>query len=198
LCSERQTLNKELPGSQEEGGPVTDEPTIDVKTGEALSQDEINKILTLCSNAFEEDYEPFLQTFTQPIHVVAKLGTKLVSHALWITRWLQVGDSPLLCTAYVEAVATERSYRGRGYATLVMARLGQEIQSYEIGALSPADTSLYTRLGWEYWQGPLYARKEGRLIPIPGETAMILRTSKTPVLNTHAPLSIEWREMEVW
>lgn len=177
---------------------MTGKLSIDLKSGEALSQDEINEILTLCSNAFEEDFKPFLQTFTQPIHVVAKLGTKLVSHALWITRWLQAGDSPLLRTAYVEAVATERSYRRRGYATLVMARLGQEIQSYEIGALSPAETSLYTRQGWEYWQGPLYARKEGRLIPIPGETAMILRTPKTPAMNTRAPLSIEWREKEVW
>jgi hypothetical protein len=79
-----------------------------------------------------------------------------------------------------------------------MRRLGQEIQDYDIGALSPADTSLYKRLGWEYWQGSLYARKQGRLIPIPGETAMVLRTSSTLPLNIHAPLSIEWREGEVW
>ena len=174
------------------------EPSIEVKTGEALSQDEVNEILTLCSDAFEEDFKPYLQTFSHPTHVLARINGKLASHALWITRWLQVGDPPTLRTAYVEAVATENAHRGRGYATLVMQRLNQEIQRYDIGALSPADTGLYARLGWEYWQGPLYARKDGRLIPVPDETAMILRTLKTPALNIHAPISIEWREGEIW
>jgi len=177
---------------------VTDKLTIEIKSDHGLTRDEVNAILTLCSDAFEEDYEPYLQTFYYPTHVLAKLNTKLVSYALWYTRWMQVDNGPLLRTAYVEAVSTGRSFRGHGYATLVMRCLNQEIQAYDIGALSPADTSLYTRLGWEYWQGPLYARKEGRLIPIPGETAMILRTSKTSTLNIHAPLSIEWREGEVW
>jgi aminoglycoside 2'-N-acetyltransferase I len=177
---------------------VTTKPSIEIKTGETLSQDEIRKILSLLTDAFEEDFEPFLQSFKQPTHVIAKLGDKLVSHALWITRWLQVSDYPLLHTAYVEAVATEGSHRRSGYATLVMARLNQEIQDYDIGALSPADTTLYARLGWEYWQGPLYSRKEDQFILVPNETAMILRTKNTPGLNTHAPLSIEWREGEVW
>ncbi len=177
---------------------MTDKPSIEITAGEALSRNEVNEILTLCSEAFEEDFEPYLQTFNDPIHVMAKLDTKLVSHALWITRWLQVGDSPLLRTAYVEAVATKQSLRRRGYATLVIAQVNHQIQDYDIGALSPADTSLYIRLGWEYWKGPLYTRKDDQLILVPNETAMILRTKNTPALNIHEPISIEWREGEVW
>lgn len=172
--------------------------SIEIKGGDALSLDEYTAVLTLCSDAFEEEMEPYFRTFSHPIHVLAVLDGKLISHALWITRWLQLGDFPLLRTAYVEAVATDESFRRRGYSSHVLSRLQREIQDYDIGALSPAETSLYERLGWEYWQGPLYARKDDELILLPDETAMILRTSNTPALNIQAPLSIEWREGEIW
>lgn len=172
--------------------------SIEIKGGDALSLDEYTAVLTLYSEAFEEEMEPYFRTFSHPIHVLAVLDGKLISHALWITRWLQLGDFPLLRTAYVEAVATDESFRRRGYSSHVLSRLQREIQDYDIGALSPAETSLYERLGWEYWQGPLYARKDDELILLPDETAMILRTSNTPALNIQAPLSIEWREGEIW
>jgi aminoglycoside 2'-N-acetyltransferase I len=172
--------------------------SIEIKGGDALSLDEYTAVLTLCSDAFEEEMEPYFRTFSHPIHVLAVLDGKLISHALWITRWLQLGDFPLLRTAYVEAVATDESFRRHGYSSHVLSRLQREIQDYDIGALSPAETSLYERLGWEYWQGPLYARKDDELILLPDETAMILRTSNTPALNIQAPLSIEWREGEIW
>jgi len=172
--------------------------TIEIKPGDALSKDERESIINLCSDAFEELYEPYLQVFKEPTHILLKLEGTLVSHALWITRWLQVEDCPLMQTAYVEGVATEGRHRNRGYATLVMQCLAAQIQGWEIGALSPAETSLYARVGWEYWQGPLYARKEGKLIPVPGESAMILRIPRTPILDLYAPISIEWREGDVW
>jgi hypothetical protein len=80
-----------------------------------------------------------------------------------------------------------------------MKRLAMEIADYEIGALSPAETSLYSHLGWELWQGPLFHRKEGNWLPDPqDEVAMIMRLPKTPALDLTLPLSIEWREGEVW
>ena len=172
--------------------------SIEVKPGNALSQNEIHEIVDLCSQAFECDYLSFLDVFDDPIHVLAKPDGVLVSHALWITRWLEIKDLPRLRTAYVEGVATHEIYRGEGYAAAVVKRLVGEIQDYDISALSPADTTLYARLGWEYWQGPLYARKDGDWIHVPEETAMILRTPETPRLEFQAPLSIEWREGEVW
>jgi len=163
-----------------------------------LSATDTAAIVDLCSQAYEEDYAPYMQTFVDPVHVLARLDGKLVSHALWITRWLQVGDGPLLRTAYVEGVATAGSFRGLGFATAVMKRLAIEIADFEIGALSPADTSLYTRLGWEFWQGPLFHRKAGRLIPDLDEAVMILRLPKTPNLDLSLPISVEWREGEIW
>jgi len=172
--------------------------TLQVIEAADLSETDRIAILALCSQAFEEDYAPYLETFDDAVHILARLDGRLVSHALWITRWLQVGNGPLLRTAYVEGVATVENFRGQGFATTVMEHLVEEIADFEIGALSPADTSLYSRLGWEFWQGSLFHRKAGKLTPDPDETVMIWRLPKTPDLDLSRPLSVEWREGEVW
>ena len=98
---------------------------------------------------------------------------------------------------YVEGVATEDFHRNKGFAPLLMRQVANRIMAYEIGALSPADTTLYNRLGWEYWKGPLYARKELYWHHVPDETAMILKTPTTPKINLESPISLEWREGEI-
>jgi hypothetical protein len=164
-----------------------------------LSESDRTAIVTLCSQAYGEDYAPFLETFSDSVHVLARLHGMLVSHALWITRWLQIADGDLLRTAYVEGVATAETHRKQGYATAVMQSLANEITAFDIGALSPADTNLYTRLGWEFWQGPLFHRKDGEMIPDPDENCMILRLLRTRDVNLTLPLSVEWREgEEIW
>jgi aminoglycoside 2'-N-acetyltransferase I len=172
--------------------------TITIKPGDSLSQVEYTEILELCSRVFEEDYAPYLKTFQEPVHVLGSLDGVLVSHALWITRWMQIGEGPLLRTAYVEGVVTDEEYCCCGYASKVMGALAEQIQGYDLGGLSPAETTLYARLGWEYWGGPLYVRKGDVKILVPGEAAMILRTPNTPPLDLTAPASIEWREGDVW
>lgn len=164
-----------------------------------LLQSEAKEIISLCSEAFEEDYTPYLNSFKEPVHVLGYLDGKIVCHALWITRWLQIGNGPLLRTAYVEGVATEAATRGQGFATEVMEQLACEIVNFEIGALSPAETSLYSRLGWQYWRGPLFHRKSDELIPDPeDELVLIYCLPQTPDLDLSLPISIEWREGEVW
>ena len=164
-----------------------------------LTHTENSEILGLCSQAYEEDYAPHLETFKNSCHILARLEGRLVSHALWITRWLQIGSGPLMRTAYVEGVATDSQYRARGFASAVMKHLASEIIDFEIGGLSPAETSLYSRLGWQYWRGPLFHRKDGELIRDPADEAiMILRLPKTPDLDLTQPISVEWRQGEVW
>jgi len=46
---------------------------------------------------------------------------------MWVTRWLQPGDGSSLRTAYVEMVATDPGYQGRGFATKIIRRLMEEI-----------------------------------------------------------------------
>jgi aminoglycoside 2'-N-acetyltransferase I len=181
-----------------EGRMLDETLSLDVIQGDQLTELDRAAIIDLCSQAYSGDYAPYLKIFVDPVHVLARLDGMLVSHALWITRWLQVNGDLMLRTAYVEAVATEEAYRERGLATRVMERLAAEIVDFDIGALCPAETSLYARLGWEFWQGPLFTRAADGLVPNPDEAVMILRLPNTPELDLSLSLSVEWREGEVW
>ncbi len=102
-------------------------------------------------------------------------------------------------TAYIEATATEKMYRTRGYAATVMNRVAEVIQDFELGVLSPFSVAYYERLGWELWHGPLFIRTGEGLMRTPRDgDVMILRLPHTPFLDLYAPLSAEWREGELW
>ena len=156
------------------------------------------EILALCTRAYQVDFEVFYHTFIDPTHVLAYLDGQLVSHALWVERWLQPQDLPALRTAYVEAVATEPEYQGRGLASGLLRFLATQIQAYDLGGLSPSAASFYERLGWESWRGLLYIRAETGLMLTPEEEVMILRLPRTPSLDLDTSLSAEWREGELW
>ena len=175
---------------------MSDQLRIEVVSSESLSGDDRENIIALCSRAYEEDFE--LLPFGEATHVLGYYAGRLASHAMWVTRWLQPGNEPPLCTAYVEAVATESEYRNRRFATRVMERLAESIVDFDLGALSPAETSLYSRLGWTFWQGPLFIRTSGELLSTPDERVMVLRLPKTPPLDIEASLSAEWRHGELW
>jgi aminoglycoside 2'-N-acetyltransferase I len=172
---------------------------IEVKKNRDLSEKELADIIDLCSRAFHTDYRLFLNTFPDSTHVLGHLENTLVSHALWITRWLQVGDSPLMRTAYIEGVATDESYRKRGFATAVMKKLAEEITNFEIAGLCTGLPDFYSPLGWEVWKGTLFSRKDDELIPSrEGASVMVLALPNTPELDFTASLSVEWREGELW
>ncbi len=155
-------------------------------------------VIDLCSRAFETDFAPLFNTFHEPTHVLAKLDGVLVSHALWVTRWLQAGRGPLLRTAFVEAVATDPAYQGQGYATQVMQSLQAAIAAYDLAGLSTGSPGFYARLGWQSWRGPLFVRTEVGLLATPTDSVMILSLPHTPPLDLDGPLSAEWRVGELW
>ena len=171
---------------------------IDVKKDRDLSEREYEDVLSLCSRAFETDYRVFLDTFHGAAHVLGYYENRLVSHALWITRWLQAGDRPLMRTAYVEGVATEEACRNRGFASAVMTRLGKEIVGFDLGGLCTGYLDFYSRFGWRQWKGPLFIRRDGGLVPTPAEIVMVLLLPDSPPLDLTASLSAEWREGELW
>jgi hypothetical protein len=176
----------------------TENLSIQVIPCQDLSQSEYREVVELCSQAFRRDYTPFLETFHGAVHLLGRFHGKLVSHALWVTRWLQYGDLPLLRTAYVEGVDTEISYRSRGFCSAIMRRLAEEVQDFDLAALSTSSITFYKRLDWLLWRGPLFVRTESGPILIPHETAMVLCLPKTPDLDLEASLSVEWREGELW
>lgn len=177
---------------------MTPSPIVTTVASADLSATQRQQIAALCSRAYDEDFAPVLAAFPAATHVLAWENDCLVSHALWVTRWLQAGEGSLLRTAFVEAVATEPQQQGRGYATLVLRRLAEEIQDFDVGALSPSDPAFYARLRWELWRGPLATRTERGVVATPDEQVMILRLPASPSLDLTMPLSVEWRAGEVW
>ena len=163
-----------------------------------LSAHQRAEIIVLCTAAYEEDFTDMFDMLPGSIHVLARLSGQLVSHAAWVTRWLQPEGLPVLRTAFVEAVATAPEHQGKGFASAVLRELATHITSYDLGALSPSEAAFYERLGWELWRGPLGIRTEHGLKPTPGEEAMILRLPQTPVLDLDRAMSAEWRVGELW
>ena len=178
--------------------PMQQNLRLEVVRADELTPDLLPSVHALCNRAYEEDLKPIFATFMDATHVLGFWGSTLVSHAMWVTRWLQPGDGPRLRTAYVEMVATEPHLQKRGFATAVMGRLTSAISEYDLGGLCPAEPQLYARLGWISWRGPLFIRSPERLIPTPNESVMILQLPKSPSLNLDQPLSAEWREGELW
>lgn len=177
---------------------MDEELKLEVIRSDQLPSDLLTAIHALCNRAYQKDLGALFRTFSDATHVLGFLGSSLVSHAMWVPRWLQPGDSPLLYTAYVEMVATEPQFQRRGFATAVMRRLASAITDFDMGALCPAVPALYAKLGWVFWRGPLFIRTPEGLIPTPDERIMILRLPKTPALDLDLPLSAEWREGELW
>jgi len=174
-------------------------PSIREVSASKLGRSEAADILALCSEAYQENFAGYLGMLADPVHVLARLDGGLVSHACWVTRWLQPGDGSLLRTAYVEAVATSPAHQGRGFATEVLRFLANAVADFDIAALSPSDPGFYARIGWEPWRGPLHVREANAAVPAEAdEMCMIMRLPRTPALDFDGPLSIEWRLGEVW
>ena len=156
------------------------------------------EVRRLCDAAYATDTGPFFDSLGPGEHLLGRQGDVLVAHLMWVTRWVQPQGRAALRTAYVEMVATEPAEQRKGHASALLEAFPPLVQDYELAALCPASESLYARQGWQFWRGPLAARRDGEVVPTPEERVMILALSKTPRLDLTAPLSVEWRPGEVW
>ena len=168
--------------------------TLKVKKNKDLSEEELEDIITLCSNAFNEDFRLYMKDFIGGTHILGYYEDTLVSHALWLDRWVRIENKPFLKTASVEAVAVDEKYRKRGFDSSVLTRLAGEITDYDIAALTTGSPEFYERLGWKVWQGPVYFRRDdGQATSLDNSTLMILTLPKTPDLDLNTRLTLEWR-----
>jgi aminoglycoside 2'-N-acetyltransferase I len=173
--------------------------TIDVIESDTLPESTLQEIRDLCTEAYAEDFSHAFELLGPGVHAIGRLDGRIVSHAMWVDRALQVGHGEILRTAYVEAVATRPACQRRGFGSEILRRLANEIRAYDLGALSPSDERFYARLGWEPWRGPLFIRTASGLEATPDEGVMILRLEKTPAdLDLDSSLSAEWRPGELW
>ena len=112
----------------------------------------------LCDEAFAEHSAAYFQDIGPGIHLLGWREGIMVSHLMWVTRWLQPEGQRPLRTAYIEQVATLRGHEGKGYATALLEHIVPLIEDFELAALCPATEGLYSRLGWRFWRGPLGTR----------------------------------------
>ncbi len=155
-------------------------------------------VRTLCDAAHGTATQPYFASLGPGEHLLGMAGGALVSHLMWVTRWLEPHGHRPLKTAYVEMVATTPHAQRQGYASALLEHFVPLVVEYDLAALCPATDGLYRRLGWRYWRGPLSARKDGHDVPTPHERVMIMPLPLTPTLDLDAPLSVEWRPGEVW
>ncbi len=166
--------------------------------GDALTRAQTEQIIALCSEVFRTDYAFYMNLDLPRVHVLGYAGERLVAHALWLTRRLQVGAGPWFEAAYVEGVATHADFRRQGYGSAVLRRLQDEISGYDLGALSPSRPEWYAWLGWERWQGRLFIAKDGVTEETLDECVLIFRTPLTGALDLTASLTGKWRPFELW
>jgi aminoglycoside 2'-N-acetyltransferase I len=168
--------------------------------GTELSREVRESIHVLCERAYGQDLRAGIAEFVDPMHVIGMIDDTIVSHALWITRWLEANDGAPMRTAYVEAVATDPGFQRRGYASAVMRALIAEVKDFQLAALCTSDDGqpLYTALGWEAWRGPLFVRQNTARSSTPGEIVMVHRLPTSPPLDLDSSLSVEWRVGELW
>ena len=177
--------------------------SLEVRGADALDRDARNEICVLCTLAYDENFEALFDLLPFSTHVLARGSNgQLVSHAAWVTRLLQPDGHDPLKTAYVEAVATDPRFTGRGLGSAVMRRLIDAVveRDYELAALSPSDSDFYERLGWELWRGPLAIRTDRGLEPTPvEEEVMIFRLPRTPpTIDLTTLLTAEYRAGDLW
>jgi len=174
-------------------------PRIDRAHTDALSERTGDELRALCAEAYDEDVSQYFSDIGPGVHLLGWLGDQLVSHAMWVTRTLYLDGGIPLRAAYVELVATPVKLQRRGFASQLLKRLEQEIQDYDLGALSPSDPMFYGSLGWEMWRGPLLVRTADGVEATPDEAVMVLRLPATPErLDLNGSLTVDGRPGEVW
>jgi aminoglycoside 2'-N-acetyltransferase I len=172
--------------------------TVQQLSSGAFSPALLTAVRDLCNAAYQEDMAGYFDAIGPAEHLLGWHEETLASHLMWVTRWLQPGDGPLLRTAYVELVATAPEMQRQGHATTLLRDFPSQVTDFDLAALSPATETLYTRLGWRLWRGPLSVRTAQELVPTPEEQIMVLPLPRSPTLDWEAPLSVEWRPGEVW
>jgi aminoglycoside 2'-N-acetyltransferase I len=157
------------------------------------------EIIAMCNRAFGDDrFTSFFDYVTDSMHVLGTMDGALVGHACWTERRLQPEGLSPLRTAYVDAVAMEPGYQGRGIGSAVMRRLARETAACQLQALSTDDAAgFYERLGWERWRGPT-AGHTPQGLQATNDLVLIHRTSTTPALDLTTLLIADDRGGQPW
>jgi aminoglycoside 2'-N-acetyltransferase I len=155
---------------------------------------------TLLYDAFDEFEEYDWEHALGGVHALAWEGDELVGHASVVQRQLLHGGRALR-TGYVEGVAVRADQRRRGHGAVMMDALERVIRgAYELGALGATDDGvrLYTRRGWQRWDGRLSALTRTGVERTPEEEGHVYVLPVSAPLDRSGELTCDLREGDVW
>ncbi len=135
------------------------------------------------------------------VHVLARSDGRLIAHASAVPRRIRFGDQPWRTVAYVEAVAVDPDYQGRGIGRRVMCVLHAEMAlRWPVAMLSTGRAAgFYSGLGWEQWRGLSYTLASSAVVPDSEHGGlMILRLDPGAVADLSANVTCEDRPGDAW
>ena len=170
-----------------------------------LASDELSDavraaIRTLMWTAFDDFTEDDWSHGIGGVHVVAFDGGLPIGHASVVTRNVYVDDE-VYVGGYLEAVAVDARYRGRGVGAAVVGAADEVVERrYPVAALSTSEHRFYERLGWERWLGPTYVVSGDGWRRTADEDGgvMVLRPPGSPIRDLSARIAVDDRSGDAW
>ena len=151
----------------------------------SLGTDGRGTIIELCSDALKVDCQDLFGFLSaDSSHVLASIDGRLIGHACWATRQLQVDDDEPLETAWIDTVVVAPDAQRHGVGSAVMRHVAEMTAGFDLGALGTEQMPFFERLGWEPWLGPTSG-----VLHDPLDTLMVLRTATTPSVDTAVPIT---------
>src|SRR3954454_2158657 len=102
---------------------------------EALPESMASAVRELCDLAYDSPTAPYFAAIGPGEHLLGWEEGALVSHLMWVTRWLQMGSDEPLRTGYVEMMATAPEFQRRGRGTALMPYFPFPIKNLYLGGL---------------------------------------------------------------
>ena len=134
------------------------------------------------------------------VHAFVSEDGALIGHASVVQRGL-LYHGRALRAGYVESVAVRADRRRRGIGAAMMGQLERVIRAaYELGALGATaeGAALYTRRGWQQWQGETWALSPSGPVRTESEDGDVYVLEVGTPLDLTAKLTCDWREGDVW
>lgn len=168
-----------------------------------LRPGEVTELRGLLDRAFEDRFdEADWDHSLGGLHVVIDVNDSMVAHAAVVQRRLLHGATPVRA-GYVEGVAVDPDWRGRGYAGVIMDEVERIIRAgYDLGALSASGRveAWYASRGWLAWQGETFVITPTglRRTPEDDDSTCVLPVPGGLEVEITGSLACDWRHGDVW
>jgi len=161
------------------------------------------ELLDMCNSAFGMPFDALFDMLPPDgLHLLGRIGGRLVAHLVITDRCLRADDGPWLRTAYIDAVATHPQFQRQGNAGTLIRRAVQSCSGrYELLALATDTPTLYAKYGFVKWPGAqMNETEDGTGVEISPEqnNLMVLPCTKAFETDQSATMTANWRPGGGW